>query len=113
MENYLVTLRLKLRKPLIQIKTRNHRLPIETRKWLNIPREERICNLCNDKIGDEFYFILECWDLKDLRRKYLKDYSLKKINVLKFHDLFNTENKKELLSLSHFISEIISLSRVN
>ena len=42
MENYLVTLPLKLRKPLIQIRTRNHRLPIETGRWLHIPREERI-----------------------------------------------------------------------
>ena len=37
MENYLVTLPLKLRKPLIQIRTRNHRLPIETGRWLHIP----------------------------------------------------------------------------
>ena len=68
MENYLVTLPLKLRKPLIQIRTRNHRLPIETGRWLHIPREERICNLCNDtrirRLGDEFHFILECREVK-------------------------------------------------
>ena len=78
MENYLVTLPLKLRKPLIQIRTRNHRLPMETGRWLHIPREERICNLCNDRIGDKFHFILECRELKDLRRQYLKAYYHKK-----------------------------------
>ena len=71
MENYLVTLPLKLRKTLIQIRTRNHRLPTETGQWLHIPRKERTCNLCNDKIGDQFHFILECRELKDLRRKHL------------------------------------------
>ena len=59
LETYLVTPPLKLRKPLIQLRTRNHRLPIETGRWLHIPREERICNLCSDKIGDEFHVILE------------------------------------------------------
>ena len=110
MENYLVTLPLKLRKPLIQIRTRNHRSPIEIARWLQ-GREN--CNLSNDKIGDEFHFILKCRELKDLRRKYLKAYCHKKTNVLKFHELLNSENKKELLSLSHFINEIISLSRVS
>ena len=40
MENYLVTLPLKLRKPVIQIRIRNHRLPIETGRWLHIPKRE-------------------------------------------------------------------------
>ena len=71
MENYLVTLQLKLRKSLNKNKKPS---PIETGRWLHIPREERICNLSDDNIGDNFHFILECRELKDLRRKYFKAY---------------------------------------
>ena len=41
-EPYLNTLSLKNRFRLC-----NHRLPIETGRWFNIPREERICIMCN------------------------------------------------------------------
>ena len=113
MENYLVTLPMKFRKSLIKIRTRNHRLPIETGRWQHVTREERICNLCNQSLGDEFHFILECKELKDIRRKYLRMYYYKKPNVLKFHQLFNTKNKKELLNLSRFIHEIMCYTQVS
>ena len=113
MENYLVTLPMKFRKSLIKIRTRNHRLPIETGRWQHVTREERICNLCNQSLGDEFHFILECKELKGIRRKYLRMYYYKKPNVLKFHQLFNTENKKELLNLSRFIHEIMCYTQAS
>ena len=46
-ENYLITLPSKFRKRLIQIRTRNHRLPIETGRSQNVRRDERLCTLCN------------------------------------------------------------------
>ena len=39
----------------------NHKLPIEYGRWNNIPREPRICNLCNTAdLGDEFHYLLKC-----------------------------------------------------
>ena len=35
-------------------RTCNHHLPIESGCWVNIPRNERICNLCNKQ---------EVWDV--------------------------------------------------
>jgi hypothetical protein len=47
-----------------------HYLPIENGRWMNIPRNERICNHCDVKeIGDEF----QCKDnlLKEDRKRCL------------------------------------------
>ena len=107
-ENYLVTLPFKLRKALVQIRTRNNRLPIETGRWQQIPRDERICFLCKANIGDEFHFILECKELNDVRKQYLKPYYCKRPTILKFFQLFNTENRKALF-LSRFTRVILSI----
>ena len=46
----------------------NHRLPIETGRWLNIPRGEGIRIMCNQGcIGDEFHYLFQCTVLNDLR----------------------------------------------
>lgn len=48
-----------LKKDLItfcRFRTCNHHLPIESGRWLNIPRQDRICPHCNLKdLGDEFH----------------------------------------------------------
>ena len=41
-------------KSFMQIRARNHRLPVETGKWQNIQREVRLYNLCEAGIGDGF-----------------------------------------------------------
>ena len=38
----------------------NLELPIETGRWFNIERDDRICHLCNSDVGDEFYYIFNC-----------------------------------------------------
>ena len=60
LENYLLSLPLNRRIFITHIRTCNHRLPIETGRWCNINREERLCTLCKNSIGDEYHFILEC-----------------------------------------------------
>ena len=73
-EPYLVSLPTKQRKFFMQIRTRNHRLPIETGRWQKIQREERVCNLCKSEIGDEFHYVLVCQTLKNVRKQYLNKY---------------------------------------
>ncbi|MEW8547673.1 MAG: reverse transcriptase family protein, partial [Candidatus Thiodiazotropha sp.] len=46
---------------LCKYRTTNHRLPIETGRWNNTDRSDRICTLCdNREIGDEFHYLLDC-----------------------------------------------------
>ena len=38
-----------------------HRLPVETGRWLNVSRADRLCHLCDSAvIGDEFHYIMSC-----------------------------------------------------
>ena len=72
-EPYLNILSLKNRKIFTRFRLCNHRLPIETGRWLNIPRGERICiNLCviKDVLGMNFitYFNV-LYVLNDLRKR--------------------------------------------
>ena len=46
---------------LCRFRTCNTKLPIETGRWLNIPRHDRVYILCNNRhIGDEYHYLLEC-----------------------------------------------------
>ena len=46
---------------------------IESYKYCNIVRNERICTMCNTKtVEDEYHFILECDRYTDIRCKYIK-----------------------------------------
>jgi hypothetical protein len=42
-----------------------HRLPVETGRWHNVSRADRLCHLCDfADIGDEFHYIMLCSYLK-------------------------------------------------
>lgn len=82
----------------------SHKLPIETGRWKNVPRENRNCKLCNSgDIGDEFHYIFKCSKFNHDREKNLKPYYLNRPNILKFHDLMNTRNISMLNHLCKFI----------
>ena len=53
----------------MQIRTRNHRLPIETGRCQRIQRDERLCNVCQAEIGDEFHYMLVCKELQAIRKQ--------------------------------------------
>ena len=57
-ENYLITLPKNFYLPLIKFRTGNHKLPVETGRWENIPHNDRKCNLCElNQVGDEIHLI--------------------------------------------------------
>jgi hypothetical protein len=35
-------------------------MPIETGRWQNISREDIICHLCRDVVGDEYHYLFLC-----------------------------------------------------
>ena len=42
----------------LKFRTANHRLPVETGRWINMPYNNRSCVLCNtSKFADEFHYI--------------------------------------------------------
>ena len=73
LENYLLRLSEYNRKWITKFRTSNLRLPIETGRWYNIPREDRKCNFCGNRIGDEFHILFLCENeiVVILRNKYI------------------------------------------
>ena len=70
----------------------NHHLPIESERWVNIPRNERICNHCNkQEIGDEFHYILNCTSLQQQRVKYLTLNHTNIKNVFSFKQIMASD----------------------
>ena len=53
-EKYLIKIPCNLKIWITKLRTYNLKIPIETGRWRNIP-VERICNMCNENIGDEFH----------------------------------------------------------
>lgn len=84
----------------------NHKLPIETGRWQNVPKENRICNLCHSDLGDEYHYIMNCNVLSDIRKVYIPSYFILNPNILKYHTLFSTKKLSVLNNLCKFISVI-------
>ena len=60
-----------------KLRTCSLKLPIETRRWRNIPSGERFCTLCEDQlIGNEFHYFFICKKptLVQMRSKYIPTY---------------------------------------
>ena len=90
--------------PICKYRIHAHSLKIETGRYLNIDRQERICDFCNDScIEDEFYFILKCKKYDDMRKKYIKPYYWKKASAFKLVQSLSVCNIKEQNNLGKFL----------
>ena len=107
LESYLVDLPRKHYIHLCKFRTANHRLPVETGRWENVPIHERLCNICNDDIGDEFHYLFKCKSFDNERKLYLKPYSYNRPNIPKFVDLMSSQNTIVLTKLSKFVRIIM------
>ena len=107
-ENYLSILSRKHYSTLLKFRLSNHRLPIETGRWENIPIEERKCNICEiNDIGDEFHYLFVCKYFKSARQRFLTPYFYKSPNVIKYRELMSTENVNLLIKISNFVEIIM------
>ena len=76
-QNYLSKLDSKHYLPIIKYRTSNHKLPVETGQWKNVPLDEKICQLCTKSdIDDEFHYLLCCTFFESERKRLLKPYFL-------------------------------------
>jgi hypothetical protein len=71
-----------LRKHITQIRLSCHKLPIETGRYNNISRQDRLCTLCKYEVGSEQHCLIECYHpiLSTIRNKYLS--AIFKINPM-------------------------------
>ena len=50
----------KIRNSVTRFRLSAHNLPIETMRYINVPRNLRLCPFCCSSIGDEKHFFLDC-----------------------------------------------------
>ena len=105
-EKYLQTvMNDKLRQNLTAFRLVSHRLEIETGRHNNVPREQRLCRICNMKQPEsEYHFLLVCPAYHDLRLKYFPRSYISWPNLQKFENLMKNKSSKILNNISRFIS---------
>jgi len=66
------------RKSLVKLRISSHKLRIETGRYDKIPRDDRLCSLCNcNKIEDEAHFLLDCPSYSSIRDRFFFIIELK------------------------------------
>ena len=80
LENYLLFFsNFKMRQLFTKFRVSDHCLEIESGRYKNITREERICKNCNlNEIGDEYHFFLKCTANHSLRNNLINKIILNK-----------------------------------
>ena len=102
-EKYLNLLDTAERISLAKFRCGSNRLPINSGRFYNTPRNERYCPLCNfQKLGDEFHYLFECNKFESERKKYLALSLRTRPNTLKMYQLFNSESVSVLSKLAKF-----------
>jgi hypothetical protein len=59
-ESYLELKDFSSRNAISKMRISAHELPIETGRYSGIPRNERVCPLCNNGVDNELPYLLEC-----------------------------------------------------
>lgn len=94
----------KYRNALSRFRTSSHRLRVETGRYENIARENRICIFCNmNQVENEYHFLLVCPLYRELRRNFLKSYYCHWPTINKFENLISTASSKMLNEVAKFI----------
>ena len=61
MEEYLLRIENReIRQSVTKFRTSGHKFPIESHRYLKIPKELRICDICREVIGDKYHYFLHC-----------------------------------------------------
>ena len=58
---------------------------------------------------DEYHFVIECQRYTDLRKKYIPKYYWQRPSMLKFVDLINSNNNRNIKNLGTFVYQAFKL----
>ena len=87
--------------------TTNNNLPVNTNRYTEVERKDRVCTKCNLKdIGDEFHYVFCCPFFDTKRKELLHKYLINNKNTISFSKLLNENDRSTLLKLKHFLCHI-------
>ena len=110
-ENYLSCItENKYKTVLARFRTSSCNLFIETGRYDNSPRNEKLCKSWNmNQIEDEYHFLLVCLNYLALRAKYFKPYFISSLLSINLKKLFSTKSTKLIIYLSKAIYFVTKL----
>ena len=105
LESYLLKLNTCDRIHITKLRCSNLKIPIETGRWSNIPRQDRICHLCRNGLGNEFHYIFTCMypEIRNLRAKYIPSYYATNPNQNKMMGMLSICHVQLYKNLSTFL----------
>ena len=106
-ENYLSRLSEFGRKQISKLRTSNCKMPIETGTWQNIFREDRICHLCRDGVGNEYHYLFLCKN-ESVFELCQNIYHLNP-NINKMGGILSLCNVKLLCNIAVFVNKLNKL----
>ena len=90
-------------------RTSNHRLPIETGRWENLPLNESKCHVyTKNDIGDEYHYLFCCCYFMSERKRLFKPTFYRNQIILKFRNLLSSNNVSTLKRLYEFTRIIMA-----
>lgn len=93
-ENYLI-LPKSIAYPLLKLRTTFHNQPVGVGQWINIPKDQHVCTLCNSpSVADEFHYTFRCEAFVDKRLSFIPEKYLVWSNVNSFKCLITTTELK-------------------
>ena len=92
---------------IFRYRSANHRLPVETGRFVNIEYRERICQECKNDIGDEYHYLLSCPKFASERKKYLDKKHYKRPSMEIYRNIMCTEDQILLKNTSLLVNIII------
>ena len=102
------------RKYITKMRLCSHDLKIESGRYQNLPRNERICECCNlNDLEDEYHFILKCPAYNHLRSVYIKRYYSVRPSMFKLVQLLTSNNVKDLCNLGKYLYKACKLREGN
>jgi hypothetical protein len=97
-----------LRKHLTCFRMSSHRLEIEVGRFNGIPRQDRLCKLCDQTVPEsEYHFMMTCPLYSDLRKIFFKQQSWP--TKYKFYAMMSSDNKNVIINCAKFIKHAMDL----
>ena len=112
LENYLLKLSTKNARIVCKFRTGNVKLPIETGRWFNIERDDRICHLCKCDVVDESHYIFNCTSLSAERNEYIPSYYTNRASALYVFHLFSTKQIFKNEKKNHFCVNCVNIYKL-
>ena len=113
-EYYLQHPNFEIRRIFTTLRISDHNLQIEKGRYINCPREQRLCQYCS-VIEDEQHFLLHCKNNQNLRNNLFSDISIENDDFTSFTDneklvvLLNPTNLAQVKRTGSFIKQSLEL----